>query len=611
MKVFVGPWWGRTKKNTDIKSSQSWRSSLLYVRLLYIGVEVFYNIYLIRLCTNSSTTLADIDEIVNIGHWLSAVGITLLVAPIVLKNLKPKNALLMVLLILPLGVKTTITHSVDYVIDSIREYSYEAYYINLYRLGIVAGKVDSSLIPDHVDTNSMDGRLFLVNIYSALFVDDELVAKMKAKASPAARELVFNNRMYEFNQFASAIREIASGYDQIFTHLIKLNLETNDGLKDAWGEVGGNYKKLLSELEASYKAYEKAANSSLDKYQEIIDDGDKRVLRRIIVMGSKYKRNPKHYDPQYQKLMGKIFPNIKKKIPITAWCSPDEPAGLCSYVEARKSIVKYGRVNIENRLGYPLGLNLGEFSIHKKTKAAIGKSFNVTLPPNFGYRNEEFKRIYLNSIQEEADQALEKIDREAKKHLGLSDAKVYLNWKNVVLNSPKVRKAVFNIMPEPFSNKERKMALWLLAHKDLRAQYLKDYIYLPMLGREIEGMLYTKKDFSRSKQAAQDGRNALVALVAPALGVTLSMLSLILNIASALATISANRYPERPVKPVTTWVTFMAAVFTIPILIGGSGVVSSITDHLHDHPWVQLHLWFVEQTIIYEFLLDIIYGIFV
>ena len=63
---------------------------------------------------------------------------------------------------------------------------------------------------------------------------------------------------------------------------------------------------------------------------------------------------------------------------------------------------------------------------------------------------------------------------------------------------------------------------------------------MPMLGREIEGMLYTKKDFSRSKQAAQDGRDALVALVAPALGVTLSMLSLILNIASALATVSAN-----------------------------------------------------------------------
>ena len=579
------------------------------LRLAYLAVEVIYNITLVHLATSIDTDFDDLDLFVSVGHWLAAIGFTLLIAPSAGRRL-PYYITPPLLLITLFGAHHAINRSVDWAIDYLEDSAHEAYYLNLFRLGLAANILDSELIPVP-ETPTTDFRLALVNVYAALFADPDLVERLYRQARPAARRIMAARGEKHFREMADQLAASVEALNHQHGQLIDLKEWLDQILLEHWQHRNDYLEQTIQALRRRYERdYRPASDKALKRINNAVNDTrlQKQAMYWLPIWIRKYERT-KSYPRSYERKMRELFPHMKY-VTMDHWCNS---LGCPSIASIKAGIKKAGHSNFYAKAKISPGLSFEQFMHARTIKTETVKTLNQRLDTrftsnDFDYSPKAFSAELAKALKRQQTIDNADINAAAQKHLGLDDPQLYLDWAKMIRHSPVVTDMLSRHFAEPFTQRERNIVLNMIARRNLSYQALYDQVYLPTQTRLVSPYLYSRQDFQQQDDAKAAGRDAIVSMVAPAMGVTLSLLSLLLNTASAVSFFLLNHYRHRTLAG-AAWVATLVLML-LPAL-WSRPADTHLLNRLHqevdtEHAWVRYHLFLVYKTLHIEEILD--YG---
>ncbi|MDQ7061784.1 MAG: hypothetical protein Q9M43_11960 [Sulfurimonas sp.] len=255
--------------------------AILSAKGLYVIVESFYNYYVLVTTTSADLNEASIESLNINGHRISSVGITLLFLPLFYFLLRKKAQKTMYISLAIASLFTyTLTYNmlnkaVDYIVETNKEKRHDAYYINIFKYGVLNNIfsynsfIDSKKIKDgNIDVND---RILLTNSFLLLHADEKIISKLKERGKEVVADIYISKYKQE-------------DYDNKFKAFKSATLE----LKGSWRDFNEARKKLDAELknsenEQAIKKAHKELKSSLkrqyDKYKETWKKVDKVIAQ--------------------------------------------------------------------------------------------------------------------------------------------------------------------------------------------------------------------------------------------------------------------------------------------------------------------------------------------
>ena len=117
--------------------------ALIVAKFGYIIVESFYNYHVLVTTTNAELNKDVIEELNRNGHRISSIGITLLLIPffyLVVKKFS-HNIIYSTIAITTIATYfftyNMLNHTIDYIVESNKEKRHDAYYVNIFKYGIL------------------------------------------------------------------------------------------------------------------------------------------------------------------------------------------------------------------------------------------------------------------------------------------------------------------------------------------------------------------------------------------------------------------------------------------------------------------------------------------
>jgi len=232
---------------------------LILAKIGYLALESAYNTLILDSATIKEPTEKIYENYQNLGHFISALGATILLLGIYYKlfsypsffsRIKNpfyiKNGLLRAFVFATVvfgtykGIYVSLEHTLNYIVKKNMDKKYEAYYLNLLKNGIAQGIFKAG---DFIDTdgNKIDvkQKVFLNNIFLLTFIDKKVADKVADKA---------------FDYYAS----------QRAKQIIKENEENYK-----W-----DFKTMRDKVYEAYKLYTTIENKGNEQYQNILKKQD-------------------------------------------------------------------------------------------------------------------------------------------------------------------------------------------------------------------------------------------------------------------------------------------------------------------------------------------------
>jgi len=454
---------------------------IIFAKVSYLFLEVYYNGYLIEIITNNSVTPVILEELESLGHNVSSIGLTLLLTPLfylILKRIISIPKLVPLLLVSFMTLSFFTFHSLlvslmDKVVDTYKEKRYSSYYVSTFKYAMLNGSLGYETFMPRENLKNFDvlDRVLVANMFLLNYIDDSLIDKLIDRGQEQFIDvfiLKYSLEDYDRSRigFETRVQTITNYYNDYITKSKKINRKFSG--MDNNAIVTKMYAKFTKALKDEYLSYEKA----VIKYETTIDIDD-----------------PKKYAILEKRAL-KVF-NLKYK-------------------------------------GIPTDLSARAFYKHPIVKNMTIKKLKehgLYVSKNFNYSKAEFASAYKNKIHRAFKSEKKKFYSQLKETTGKS-LPFGLTYRQFAYRF----KNDFNA---EFGKKYSNVAYKMLLSRDSSKFYEK--LYKPYFTHNnLDQYLLSREDFEGDKNALL-GDNAIKHLYVPPFAIAISLLTGILNFISVLA----------------------------------------------------------------------------
>ena len=538
---------------------------MLTLSFVYLFPEAVFNAELVAIAGGRDSSEFDRHSIELFGRAISGIGVTLLLADLLVNGriLKSKRKTFLVFSVIALFVWPTVYFGQKWVIDeyiihpSTPEQRQQAYYSQIIRSALIRNAVELEGVPyDPKAEHSASEMTFLALFPGLVYANDRMMQDVDRYQSSIVRRYVSNRAMQDFEENFSAYKTLS---DQIWNSFKKYEQGSNE-YNTALNSTQARADKIRSQIETDVAA-------GWDRYQSQVSDFNRKVESEATKIAPKIydyfsRRNKcrsqscrdnldKRYDKSIQSLgSGYIEPRYwliahkeeKRGVvetlfraAITGGVSlPGDLLAPDPEVEYRftNSVAHYQkrlRPKLEPKFtqasgGYPLGVaSLADFRKHPETAARVRanlKSQGLALPSSWQLADRgQFYKAVANRVKREADSQWTK----TIKRQGF-DARPNMDW-NAFQRSSGVQKRIKAEMGQAAYVNPMLMTWNNRAFMQRVVQPSIDRESARLM-RELDAQL---AEFSDGGSLETKSKNALRATIIPPISMTLSLFLVVLT----------------------------------------------------------------------------------
>jgi len=523
-----------TKASLIPKYGAYFLAFIIISKIIYLGVEVFYNGYLIDTITSASVTEESLEYIESLGHNVSSVGLTLLVIPffylLYRKFITGESTVVipaltgLTLVALFFVFHTLLTSLMDKIVEDNKSKRYTSYYISAFKYGMLNGSLgyESFMPKSHLKNPTIEDKVILSNIFLLNFIDERLIDKFVARGQDQFADVFILKYGYDDYQkaekkFEKKVSNIVDGYNKYLQKSKEINkkfskLDNAMVLDAEYQDFTGKLRQRYADYEKKVIAFERSVNLS---------DSERNKISKKLRKYFKYKGYAKA-KRKYKAEMNQLFGHY---ILSSRWCN----GGYCPSNRAIDQVFYtegYKKFKDKSR-GIPPDLGQRAFYKHpivKKRVIAELKAKGLRVSNSFNYSKAQFARAYKAKINREFTKVKKKFSAELKKETG-KDIPFGLNYNQFVY---KFKSDFTKEFGEKWGNVAYKMA----KAKDTSSFYSK--LYKPKYKDEyLRDFLLTKNDFIGDEHK-ELGDGAIKHLFIPPFAIGMSLIAGILNFVSVV-----------------------------------------------------------------------------
>jgi len=500
---------------------------ILVSKVGYIVVESFYNYYVLTITTSADLSQKTMEALNENGHRISAIGITLLVVPLLYHIFKRFNINIVVSLIISSFITYFIAYeglniAVDKIVQINKDKRYDAYYVNIFKYGILNNifSYDSFINNDKITTNTLDvkDRILLTNSFLLLYADKDLIEKLKQRGKEKVADLYIQRDAKEdyekqFDIFKKSSQDISKLWNKLNNSKkqIKDNLEKLDD-----NHIKTSYNKFINSLKQNYTKYKKI-NSKIKE-----ETSDHKINQAYYDLKKyfRYQRYTKAQREYKTNMINKFGHYIEPSI----WLDSDN--------KLTKNHIKYIitseiKNKLKDKLGnLPFGLSVKEFMYNDETKLTVMKQLkknDILIPYEFDYSYKQFRKYFKVMASKKINKAYKSFYFKLNEELGKNDIKLNMNYKQFIYSD-----YIKNKIKQKIPNEDIDNMLKALYSKDLAN--FKKIIYLPKVVDKVNEMMYKKEDFKDGAIVSKKGDEAIKLLYIPPFALSVSIIAILLNI---------------------------------------------------------------------------------
>jgi hypothetical protein len=606
-----------------------WMLLMFICSLVYLFPEAVFNAALTDVAGGRNSSIEDLRTVELFGRTISGIGVTLLLADLLLKGKRVANVTralgyfaLIAVLVWPtvfFGQKWLVDH---FIIDaSTPEERQQAYLSQLLRSALIENSITFEGIEyDPNKEHSAIEKTFLSVFGGLVYADDKLVDDLKDKKRLIMEKFVRDRAMSRFDEhyghydnFRQTLRnkytEYASGSNQYNQALASVQTRSDS----YWLDTQNQVKQGWEQYQKGTKAYEARVESRAQKIApKLYDYFERRNKCAEKKSGSKdrcFERLQKGYDKEIAKYGIPYIPPddwlIREEISTSenvgnSIISGIMSLGLFTAMQAADAItggdagfkdhrmvytndvnhykkilmIKMAPDFVKESGGYSLGINsIHQFRVHELTSIKVNKKLKqkgLTLSPSWSITDRNsFDIAVAKKVRQQAD-----AEWRSKMKAKGSDMPPNLSWQTFQQQSD-IQQRIKREMKELYVNPT--LADW-------NNREFKQHIIEPNIKRKTTEYLNVLEaqlvEFADGGAFESTGKSALRSTIIPPISMAISLALVLLTVLKlpmkAVELVQAKRAssaprvkPNRLIKPVISTV-LLASIFVVPLSMGGN-----------------------------------------
>lgn len=605
-----------------------WMTLMFTCSVLYLFPEAVFNAALTDVAGGHNSSEDDLRAVELFGRTISGMGVTLLLADLLLKGkkvAKVSRALgyfgLIALIVWPsiFLQKWLVDH---FIIDaSSSEERQQAYLSQVLRSALIEKSIKFEGIEyDPAQAHSATEKTFLLVFGGLVYADDKLVSDLKQKKRMIMTKFVrdhamsnFDKHYDDYNNFRQDLRQKYTDYNQGSAQYNDVLASTQSRSDEYWLDTQNQVKQGWQTYQQSTNTYATRVESRAQQIAPKLHDYFERRNKCSKKKGSSrdrcFERVQKGYDKEIKKYSIPYIPPddwlIREEISMaenvgnsvitgvltfglyTAMQAVDAvtggDAGFKDYrmvhtddVNHYKSVLmlKMEPDFVKESGGYPLGINsIHQFRIHELTSIKANKNLKqkgLNLP---AYWSLTDRRSFDNSVSNKVRQQADTKWQSRMKAKGLS-MPPNLSWSQFQTNSniqSRVKQQMQTLYVKP-----------ILA--DWNNRQFKQYVIEPNIQRrttEYLNILEAKQaEFANGGAFEYTGKSALRATIIPPISMSISLALVLLTVLKlpikAMELVQAKRKTLSRKSKTSVYINtlisliLMVSIFVMPMLLGGN-----------------------------------------
>lgn len=511
-------------KKNDLKKTGLWLVLFFIAfKSIYIIIEYFYNINIFNVVSsNDFYNEKKINELNNYGHKISAIGIAILITPSFyfiykyIKNIYTKYiSYIVTFIFIYLISYNSLDKLVDYIVKLNLNKSYEAYYINMFKIGLYHGhlKYDSFVNYDNIINKnlSIDEKLLFINSFLLLNADSNLLEKLKEKGKDNFLNIYIEQNQNDFNdkfnKYILLDNEIKDSYVKFNSKREELKNKQKNNIN-----IDKEYKDFINSLKKSYKEYSnkiidtnKISNKDLEKFKSELN---------VYINNRDNNKYKKIYNNKIISMFGEVLP-------------PE------NFMDNNGNINIYKIKSVINDKSKKLSFE--EFILTNRVQNKIKETLSskgLKTNSNVDYTKEiNFKNLFHNNINSKFNNINNEFKNKLNKEFGKNDLKLNMNY-NDFINSKFIKNKLNPYLKEFDLNSKYINNIIKVLNSENKVGAFKSEIYINIIkeSKIIEKYLFSKEDFEKNEEAKKYGELSIKLLYVPIFALILSMFSLLFNL---------------------------------------------------------------------------------
>ena len=607
-----------------------WMLFMFICSVVYLLPEAVFNASLTDVAGGKSSTEDDLRAVELFGRTISGIGVTLLLADMLLKGkhvAKVGKALGLFLLIGVLvwptvffGQKWLVDH---FIIDaSTAAERKQAYLSQVIRRALIQRSVEFEGIKYNPNESHTALEKTFLSVFGGLvYADDQVIGSLDKRKNAIMRKFVNDHAMSKFDQHYSDYNDFRTQLRTRYKTYVNASNDYNESIASSSERADTYWLEVQNEIKSGWEKYQKgsiAYEARVEARAQKIAPKLYKYFERRAKCGDKKKKYQakcyEKYDKQYDK-------EIKKYqipyVPANDWLIRKEVSsaqnfgssllagvltgGLYTAMQAASLatggdggmkdhrmvytndvshyknvlMIKMAPDFVKESGGYPIGLNsVHEFRIHKITSEKVKRSLNkkgLKLPSNWSLlQRHEFDVAVANKVQQETD-------RQWNKNIKLKGSSMppNMSWGNFQL-APDIQYKIKQKMGDLYVNPI--YADWN------NVQFKKNVVDINVQRKTKEylGVLMAKMDeFSDGGSFESTGKSALRAIIVPPISMSISLLLVLLTVLKLpfktvelikVKTAIKGQEPAKSNKLINAIVSLVlvSAIFIVPMSLGNN-----------------------------------------
>lgn len=516
--------------------------AILGAKIAYVIVESFYNYHVFMTTTSADMTRETLENLNQDGHIISAFGITLLLVPFaffIIRKFLSKYlyvAMLFSSLVIYAAAYNSLEYAIEKIVESNKDTRHDAYYVNGFKFGLLNNlfTYDSFVESTKILSNNLDvnDRIRLTNIFLLLHADKELIDKLKERGKEKVSEFYIDTQKkddYEskYGEFEKASKEVGDAWNEFNDKRKELregiakidNMLTEASIKKA-------HRDFINGMQSKYKEYRNGWQNADKKIAEATAPSELKNSKEELQKYFRYQNHSKAQQ-QYKSSMHSQFGHYVEP---KRWLDYN---GNVTEAQVKKVITEEIIKKASNSIGIQRGLSEREFANDVDVKIGVAKEFKnkgITIPFDFNYTFESFKKYYVIPLIKKNNEAESDFYKKLEEKIGKNDLKLNMEWEDFVRSKYISDKMSSRLKELDKADKEK--IIQAIISKDLGN--FRKMIYLPKVVGEVDKKIYAPRDFEDGGRAVEDGDEAIKLLYVPPFALSISILALLLNFITVL-----------------------------------------------------------------------------
>ncbi|MEY8198423.1 MAG: hypothetical protein RPS47_04225 [Colwellia sp.] len=580
---------------------------LLFSRLVYICLESNYHQHILDIVSAAGVGKSDIEGLNDYGHTLASVGITLALAPFWFwlagrwENIWERRLLYFV--VFSVLSFSTIRVILGFVVDEIvavnEDKAYEAYYVQQFKYGILNNifGYEDYMPRRHIETGglTLDDKIVAANSFLVTLADDRLLDRLAKKGRQRIPDIYAAMNPAEYDalkyEFETLFRRMEHGWNEFQSKRKDLNEELMEGYAKAVASESKQFDSMNIRINEAYADYMTSVKAADAKVSEIVTVKNINQFYRELSRFFRWRKYSSAIST-YTKNMSDSFGHY---IEPERWCS----GGKCPHKgQIKKVITEEIFAKRDKKLkGIPARLSFRKFRQHDQVKKTLARELGFgTRLYNFNYTKQSFNRLYWDHAKRKKSNFIDSFVREANKKLKTKGLTIGATWADFV-NSSAVDTRVSKAFPGVRDEVRRDIKRMML-NADMSR--FKELVYMPLVKNKVDGAGYSRIDFERDPEAISVGKDAIKLLYVPPFALSLSMLSLLMNIISVvLMLVSVICLGYRPIM-IITCSAFLLLILALPFSQAVGPVKNPIMEKIKTKPLIGEYVDFLHWLKFYQ-----------